>query len=282
MNMGNLPTHTAKPVCGFIGLGSQGAPMARRMIDAGFETLLWARREATLVPYQDTSARFAASVEELGGAADHVGLCVVNDDDVREMAGRLLPVMRPGAVLAIHSTIHPETCRAVASEAARRGIDVLDAPVSGGSPAAEAGQLTVMVGGDAHVLARSRPVLETFAGLIVHLGAVGAGQYVKLINNSLFVANLGLADAAMMAGEALGIDKGNLVELLRASSGRSFAFDVRARMESPAGFRHGGALLRKDIGLLGEVLGADHPAARRLADAAEGFLVAAAGQAKAP
>ena len=99
--------------------------------------------------------------------------------------------------------------------------------------------------------------------------------------NKLFVANLGLADAAMMAGEALGIDKGNLVELLKASSGRSFAFDVRARMESPAGFRHGGTLLRKDIGLLGEVLGADHPAARRLADAAEGFLVAAAGLAQA-
>lgn len=272
---------TAKPVCGFIGLGSQGAPMARRMIDAGFETLLWARRAASLAPYHNTGARFAASIEELGRAADHVGLCVVNDDDVREMAGCLLPVMHPGAVLAIHSTIHPDTCRAVAEEAARWGIDVLDAPVSGGSPAAEAGQLTVMVGGDSDVLARSRPVLETFAGLIVHLGAIGAGQYVKLINNSLFVANLGLADAAMMAGEALDIDRDNLVELLRASSGRSFAFDVRARMEGPAGFRHGGALLRKDIGLLSEVLGTDHPAAQRLADAAEGFLVAAAGQAQA-
>lgn len=275
-------TEAAKPVCGFIGLGSQGAPMARRMIDAGFETLLWARREVTLVPFRDTRARFAASVEELGKAVDHVGLCVVNDEDVREMTGRLLPVMRPGSVLAIHSTIRPATCRVVAGEASARGVDVIDAPVSGGSPAAEAGQLTVMVGGDVRVLGRTRPVLETFAELIIHLGEIGAGQYVKLINNSLFVANLGLADAAMAAGEAFGIDRANLVELLKASSGRSFAFDVRARMESPAGFRHGGALLRKDIGLLGEVLGTDHPAARRLAEAAEGFLEAAAGQAKAP
>lgn len=270
------------PVCGFIGLGSQGAPMARRMIDAGYETLLWARRDASLEPYRDTRARFAASVEDLGREADHVGLCVVNDDDVREVTGRLLPVMRRGAILAIHSTIHPATCGAIADQAEARGIRVLDAPVSGGSPAAEAGQLTVMVGGDAQVLALARPVFETFAGLIVHLGAIGAGQYVKLINNSLFVANLGLADAAMAAGEALGIERASLVDLLKASSGRSFAFDVRARMESPAGFRHGGALLRKDIGLLGEVLGIDHPAARRLADAAEGFLMAAAGQAKAP
>lgn len=269
-------------VCGFIGLGSQGAPMARRMIDAGYETLLWARRDASLEAYRDTPARFAASVEDLGRKADHIGLCVVNDDDVREMAGRLLPVMRPGAILAIHSTIHPATCRSIADQAEAGGIRVLDAPVSGGSPAAEAGQLTIMVGGDADVLAVARPVFETFAGLIVHLGAIGAGQYVKLINNSLFVANLGLADAALAAGEALGINAANLVNLLKASSGRSFAFDVRARMESPAGFRHGGALLRKDIGLLGEVLGTDHSAARRLADAAEGFLVAAAGQAKAP
>lgn len=267
---------SSRTVCGFIGLGSQGAPMARRMIDAGYETLLWARREATLDPYRDTEARFAESVEELGEKADHVGLCVVNDNDVREMANRLLPVMRKGAILAIHSTIHPDTCRAVASQAVNVGIHVLDAPVSGGSPAAEAGQLTVMAGGDPDVLARARPVFETFAGLIVHLGEVGAGQYVKLINNSLFVANLGLADAALAAAGELAIDKTNLVELLKASSGRSFAFEVRARMESPAGFRHGGALLRKDIGLLGEVLGAGHPAAQRLGHAAEGFLSAAA------
>jgi 3-hydroxyisobutyrate dehydrogenase-like beta-hydroxyacid dehydrogenase len=267
---------TARPVCGFIGLGSQGAPMARRMIDAGYETYLWARREATLEPYRDTSARFAAAVEELGGNADHVGLCVVNDNDVREMADRLLPVMRKGSILAIHSTIHPDTCRALAAQGSERGINVLDAPVSGGSPAAEAGQLTVMVGGDPDVLARAHPVIETFAGLIVHLGPVGTGQYVKLINNSLFVANLGLADAALAAAAQLGIDRSNLVELLKASSGRSFAFEVRARMESPAGFRHGGALLRKDIGLLSEVLGKGHPAAQRLGDAAEGFLAAAA------
>ncbi len=276
-------TLAAKSVtCGFIGLGSQGAPMARRMIEAGYDTLLWARREASLEPYRDSAARYAATVEELGAQAGHVGLCVVNDDDVREMAARLLPVMRPGAVLAIHSTIHPDTCHAVAAQAAERGIHVLDAPVSGGSPAAEAGQLTVMVGGEPQVLDLARPVFATFAGLIVHLGEVGAGQYVKLINNSLFVANLGLADAAIAAGETLGIDRDSLVELIKASSGRSFAFEVRGRMESPAGFRHGGALLKKDIGLLGEVLGAAHPAAVRLAHAAEGFLLAAAGNATSP
>lgn len=274
-------TEAENPVCGFVGLGSQGAPMARRMIDAGFETLLWARREVSLAPFRGKGARFATSVEELGKAADHVGLCVVNDEDVREIARRLLPVMRPGSVLAIHSTIRPDTCRALAGEASARSVDVIDAPVSGGAPAAEAGQLTVMVGGAADALARARAVLETFAELIVYLGEIGAGQYAKLINNSLFVANLGLADAAIEAGEACGIDRSKLIELLQASSGHSFALDVRARMKSPAGFRQGGALLRKNIALLGEVLGTDHCAARRQADAAKGFL-AAAGPPNAP
>lgn len=265
------------PTCGFIGLGSQGAPMARRMIDAGLPTVLWARRDATLAPYRETAARFASSVEELGREVDHVGLCVVNDDDIRQMAGRLIPVMKPGALIAIHSTIHPDTCREVAALAAKRGIRVLDAPVSGGSPAAEAGTLTVMAGGDPEAFAIARPVLETFAKLIVLLGDVGAGQYVKLINNSLLVANLGLADAALVAGAELGIDRNSLIELLLASSGRSFALEVRSRMESPAGFRHGGALLRKDLRLLGEVLGVENPSARCLSDAADRFLAAAAG-----
>ena len=263
------------PRCGFIGLGSQGAPMAQRMIDAGFPTTLWARRDDSYAPYRDSAAQFAPDVESLGRACNHIGLCVVNDDDVREMAGRLLPVMKAGAVLAIHSTIHPDTARAVAKQGAAHDVRVLDAPVSGGEPAAKAGKLTVMVGGDADTLALAQPVFESFAALIVRVGDVGAGQLVKLINNSLLVANMGLADAALAAGGTLGLDKDSLVQLLQASSGRSFALDVRARMDSPAGFRHGGALLRKDLNLLQAVLGPDDPAARCIGDAAERFLVAA-------
>jgi 3-hydroxyisobutyrate dehydrogenase len=261
--------------CGFIGLGSQGAPMARRMIDAGFPTTLWARREESYAPYRDSAARFAPDVESLGRSCDHIGLCVVNDNDVREIAGRLLPVMKADAVLAIHSTIHPDTARAVAHQGVAHNVRVLDAPVSGGEPAAKAGRLTVMVGGDADTLELARRVFESFATLIVRVGDVGAGQLVKLINNSLLIANMGLADAALAAGSNLGLEKDSLVQLLQASSGRSFALDVRARMESPAGFRHGGALLRKDLSLLQTVLGPDDPAARCISDAAERFLQAA-------
>jgi len=263
--------------CGFIGLGSQGAPIARRIIDAGFPTMLWARRDASLVPYRGTSARFASTIAELGRSAEHVGICVVNDYDVLEVCAELIPAMRSGARIAIHSTIHPETCRMIAREAAVRGIGLIDAPVSGGSPAAEAGTLTLMLGGDADVIAATQRVFETFARLIVRLGDVGAGQHAKLINNTLLAANIGLADAALQAGLNLGIERDALLELMLASSGQSFGLGVRGRMPVPTSFAHGAALLKKDMRLLGEVLGAEDPNFTALRNAGEDFLERAGG-----
>jgi 3-hydroxyisobutyrate dehydrogenase-like beta-hydroxyacid dehydrogenase len=262
----------ARPVCGFIGLGGQGAPMARRMIAAGFPTVLWARRPETLEPYRESGASFAASVAELGRAVDHVGVCVVNDDDVRQVCGELMPAMREGGRIAIHATVHPDTCRALAAEARARGLAVVDAPVSGGGPVAEAGGLVVMVGGDPADVAAARPVFESFGSTIVHLGPVGAGQEAKLINNTLFAANLGMAHDALRAAAALGMSEAAFVELIRASSGRSYGFEVRARMPPPEKFRHAGELLAKDVRLLGEVLGEGDPAFRPLRDSAGEFL----------
>jgi 3-hydroxyisobutyrate dehydrogenase-like beta-hydroxyacid dehydrogenase len=251
--------------------------MARRMIDAGLPTLLWARRPESLEPYRGTAARFASTIAELGRQAEHVGVCVVNDDDVRQVCGELIAVMAPGARIAIHSTIHPETARQVERDAALRGIRVIDAPVSGGSPAAEIGALTVMLGGDPEVIARARPVFETFGRLIVRLGEVGAGQHAKLINNALLAANMGVADAALAAGGALGLGREALVELLQASSGRSFGLEVRARMPTPGAFSHGAALLAKDVRLLGEVMEPADADFRRIRDAGTAFLDAALG-----
>src|SRR5438105_7571724 len=91
--------------CGFIGLGSQGAPMARRMIDAGLDVTLWARRPQSLDPFRQTTARFAASPAELAARVRHVGLCVLDDDDVRQVCAELIPTMAPGGRIAIHSTV---------------------------------------------------------------------------------------------------------------------------------------------------------------------------------
>jgi 3-hydroxyisobutyrate dehydrogenase-like beta-hydroxyacid dehydrogenase len=189
------------------------------------------------------------------------------------MVDALLPAMRPGSRIAIHSTIHPDSCIALAREAAMRDVALIDAPVSGGGQGATAGTLTVMVGGDTAAVEAARPVFESFAGLISHLGGVGAGQLAKLVNNSLMAANMALADAALGAGATLGLDRAALIALVNASSGKSYGFEVRARLPDPAMFGHGAKLLAKDVGLLGAVLGSD-PCFERLRAAAGPFLAA--------
>ncbi|WP_317933248.1 NAD(P)-dependent oxidoreductase [Halioxenophilus sp. WMMB6] len=239
---------------GFIGLGSQGAPMAQRMIDAGLEVVLWARRPETLAPFADSSATRASTIVELAEQVSYCAVCVVDDAGVEQVVRQLLQGMAPGGTIVIHSTVHPQLCRDLAERAKNLDIAVLDAPVSGGGGGAANGTLTVMLGGDADSVAAVKPVLETFAGLIAHLGGVGAGQLAKLVNNSLMAANLALADHALAAAEALGVESAAFKQLVAVSSGRSFAFDVRARMNQPSDFLHGAQLLAKDVRLLGDAL----------------------------
>ena len=185
---------------GFIGLGSQGGPMARRIIEGGYPTTLWARRPATLEPFADTAAKVAESPAELAAASDLVCLCVVGDADIDEVTDGehgLLAGLKPGSVIAVHSTVHPDTCKELAKKAGAQGVSVIDAPVSGGGPAAAEGRLLVMVGGEADVVERCRPVFETYADPVVHLGDLGSGQTTKLLNNLLFTANLGTAATAL-------------------------------------------------------------------------------------
>jgi len=265
---------------GFIGLGSQGAPMARRMIEAGHEVVLWARRPETLEPYKDTTAQFADSIAELGRQVDYCAICVVDDAGVRKVCDRLLPAMRPGGRIVIHSTVHPGLCRTLAAEAAQRRLSLLDAPVSGGGGGAAAGTLTVMLGGSEKDVAEVRPILESFAGLIVHLGDVGSGQAAKLVNNALMAANLAVAHCSLEVAAAHGIDRNAFAALVKVSSGRSFAFEVRARMPQPTDFAHGASLLAKDLRLLAESL--EGPEGRvafaAIRDTADPFLKLALGR----
>jgi 3-hydroxyisobutyrate dehydrogenase len=258
-------------VVGFIGLGSQGGPMARRIVDSGYPLLLWARRAETLVPFENTAARAVASIAELGAGAEHVGVCVLDDAGTRQVCGELIPGMRPGSRIAIHSTVHPATVIELAAQAAARQISLLDAPVSGGGPAAAARTLTVMVGGAEQALALARPVFETFGGLIVRVGDLGAGQMAKLVNNALMAAHVAMAHYGLSAAAALGLDRAALSEIVKASSGRSYGFEVYSRLPAPSAFGLGAKLLAKDVRLLGEVLGAD-PAYAPFRDVVAPFL----------
>lgn len=261
---------------GFIGLGEQGGPMAERMLAAGFPLMVWVRRREAAAPFVDKGAKAASTVAELGAACDHVGVCVVDDAGVAEICDQLLPALRAGSLLAVHSTILPASCVELAERCAKRGIHFVDAPVSGGGGAAASGRLTVMCGGSREAFAQAKPVFESFAGVLAHLGEAGSGQRAKLVNNALMAANMGLAHAALGAGDALGIDRAALADLIKQSSGRSFGFEVYARLPEPSAFAHGAPLLVKDVNLLASVLGADE-SAQVLKAAAAYFLCPATG-----
>jgi 3-hydroxyisobutyrate dehydrogenase len=262
---------------GFIGLGSQGGPMAGRIIDAGFPTTLWARRPASLEPFVGTAATVAGSPAELAAASDLVCLCVRGDADVEEVAAGehgVLSGLKPGGVIAIHSTVHPQTCRALAERAAGQGVSVIDAPVSGGAPAVEERRLLVMVGGDAEVLERCRPVFESYADPIVHLGDLGSGQTTKLLNNLLFTANLGTAASTLALGEALGVLPQRLTEVISRGSGNSFGLNVlggdTGGLDRLAGMA--GTLLQKDVRLVADLTDSATVPGGAVLDAADATL----------
>ncbi|MDO3646920.1 NAD(P)-dependent oxidoreductase [Nocardia mangyaensis] len=246
---------------GFIGLGSQGAPMAQRIVAAGYRTTLWARRPATLEPFAETAAEVARTPRLLAQASDLVCLCVGNDADIRDvLTGEdgVLAGLASGAIVAVHSTIHPDTCRELAEVAAAQGVTVIDAAVSGGAPAVAQGRLLVMAGGPAEAIDRCRPVFDTYADPVVHLGEVGAGQVTKLLNNLLFTANLATAASTLGLGRDLGVDQARLGEVIAHGSADSFALGrILAGTLARIG-DHAGHTLRKDVQLLAELAtGAD-------------------------
>lgn len=261
---------------GFIGLGNQGGPMARRIAEGGYDLTLWARRPATLEPFADTGAKTAQTPAELASESDLVCVCVVGDDDVRDVLGGdngVLAGLARGGVVAIHSTVHPDTCMQLAESAAAQGVSIIDAPVSGGGPAAQEGTLLVMVGGDDEVVERCRPVFATYADPIVHLGALGSGQVTKMLNNVLFTANLGSAISTLELGESLGIDRNRLCDVLNSGSATSKALGsisvFGGTLDGLAPIA--GALLQKDVrhaASLADAASATQGAAFDAADAA--------------
>jgi 3-hydroxyisobutyrate dehydrogenase len=267
---------TPPPRVGFIGLGSQGGPMARRIIDAGYPVTLWARRPATLEPFAGTAAKVAGSAAEVAAASDLVCLCVVNDDDVEDVVTGehgVLAGLREGGVIAVHSTVHPGTCRRLADRAAAVGVRLIDAPVSGGGPAAAEGRLLVMAGGEPETVALCRPVFATYGDPVVYLGPLGSGQLTKLLNNLLFTAHLATAASTLALAQALGIDPSRLADVLSHGSASSYALDRIAdaggTLDRIAFFA--APLLQKDVRLiagLAAAAGAPPGAVLNAADAA--------------
>jgi 3-hydroxyisobutyrate dehydrogenase-like beta-hydroxyacid dehydrogenase len=237
---------------GFVGLGDIGEPMARRILSAGFPTTLWARRGATLAPFEGTAHRRAESRVALGRASDVVGVCVFGEDDVRDVLlgkGGIVTGMAPGGIVLVHSTVSADFVVRLADECRSHGVTVLDAPVAGFRRRAEAGQLTVMVGGPAEAYERVRPVLESFGRHVEHLGPVGQGAAMKALNQALLLANVASAALALDTGRRLGLDREATERVLRSATGGSFGMELlTGRILRDAGYsRLATATAEKDL-----------------------------------
>ncbi len=242
---------------GFIGLGSQGAPIAERIADSGTcETVVWARRQEALAPFRGGPATIAGSVAELATGLDLLATCVFDADGTREVLfgpGGAAHTMPAGAIVMCHSTLSPQEITDIGKEATDRfGLRVLDAPVSGGAPKAAAGELVVMVGGDEATYREAAPVIATYSNLSVHVGPVGAGQQAKLLNNAIFAAHIALAHDVFDAGRTLGLDTAALGQILRSGSGRSYGLELLVDAGSLEPMKHSPLrpALTKDVDLL--------------------------------
>jgi 3-hydroxyisobutyrate dehydrogenase-like beta-hydroxyacid dehydrogenase len=201
---------------GFIGLGDIGEPMARNLCGA-FEVVVHDLREEAMQRLAPSGAKPARSAREVGERTQAVCVCVLDDASTRAVvAGSdgVLAGARPGAIVAIHSTIHPDTARELAALARERGAHVVDAQMTGGRALAEQRKLRFMVGGEAAALAEIRPVLERSAAEITHCGDVGAGAVAKLCNNLVqFQAWQAYVDAFRL-GTACGLSEATLLQVL--------------------------------------------------------------------
>ena len=213
---------------GFIGLGNIGKPMAVNVATAGFDLMVYDVREEPLTELAALGATVAHSPREIGAHGEIIELVVVDDAQVEAVTlgeGGVLSGAKPGSIIAIHSTVHPKTVRKIAELAKARGVDVIDAQVSGGERGAQAKTLCYMVGGDKALFERCRPLFATSGANIFHLGELGAGASAKLAHNLIVYVNMLAASEGMRLAEKAGLDLKALQDVVHVSAGQSRAAD---------------------------------------------------------
>jgi len=210
-------TAAPSPV-GYIGLGNMGAPMATRLLERpGTLVVCDARPEATQ-PFIEAGATPVATPADVAAQATVISVTVLDDTQVRDVVAGpdgILSTARPGTVVAVHSTISDVTATELAEICRARGVDLVDAPVSGGAPGAQQGRLAVMVGGSDDAFEAVREPFGYFAELVIHAGPVGAGTRMKLARNLLHFVSFTAASEAQRLAEAAGIDIRKLGKVVR-------------------------------------------------------------------
>jgi 3-hydroxyisobutyrate dehydrogenase len=242
---------------GCIGLGNMGGGIAENVVRAGFEVAVFDVRPDAAQRFGPLGARVATSPMDVAVDADIVTVTVLNDAQVEDVLfgdRGATKSLRPGAVIVIHSTVSPETCRDVAARAMTQSVAVVDAPISGGENAAREGTLTLMIGGNAEAVATCGPVLESISALRFHVGDVGAGQVAKLVNNLMGIVNRIVVGEALTLARTADLREDVVLELVRSSSGNSWQVEHWADMQAiaaqsttgPAGMAR---MAEKDLGL---------------------------------
>jgi 3-hydroxyisobutyrate dehydrogenase len=241
----------------FLGLGSIGRPMAKRIAAAGFPFTVWNRTTERATEFvRETTARAAGNVVDAIKDAEIVVTCFSTSADVEEVVDGALHAFKPGAILLDCTSGDPATSRRIAEKLATKKVAFIDAPVSGGVKGANEGTLTVMCGGDAADLDRVRPVIQAFGKTIVHCGPVGAGDAVKAMNQALLALTIWGTGEALVALSKSGVSAKVALEVINASSGRSNAsmnlFPERVLTRAfPRTFRL--ALLDKDARIAAQI-----------------------------
>ncbi len=236
----------------FIGLGTMGLPMAQRLVDAGYEVTVYNRTRERGTEVR--GAKRASSPKEAARGRDIVFTMVSDTPDVEAVilgTEGVLGGMDKGSVLIDMSTISPAVTRELAAKLADAGVEMLDAPVSGGSEGAQKGTLAVMVGGKPEVLGRVRPALEHLAKTVTHVGPSGSGQLVKAINQVVIAGTYAAVAEGMVLGLEAGLEMDAVVKAIAGGAAGSWVLENRSgnmiQGEYPLGFRT--RLHHKDLGI---------------------------------
>lgn len=247
-----MPTKIA-----FIGLGNMGGAMAHNLLRAGHTLRVYARRPTVTQPFVDAGAHAASSPADAARDTDFIFTNVTTTADVEHvLLGEhgAIEGAKPGAIVGDFSTIDATATRRIAALLATKKIEFLDCPVSGGTKAAEAAALSIMVGGKADVLERARPLLEKLGKTISHMGDVGAGQITKACNQIVQVVNIQGVAEAMLFARANGVDAAKVVDALMAGMAASKMLDLMGRKMAMRDFDAGiqARLHAKDFGLVAD------------------------------
>lgn len=265
---------------GFIGLGSMGGPIARRIARGGYDLVACDNDPDMLAAFDEPGVTRESDAIATARQVEVLGTCVRTGEQLEDLAGdgRLFEALGKGGTFIVHSTVEAALVRRLARVAEAHGVDFLDIGVSGGTAVALDGGLLLLMGGDVAVIDRVRPILETYGKMLVHFGPIGRGMEAKILNNILAIANYGMAVSVLDLGEKLNFDRETLRKALIGGSGSGVALHVVEGMLAPSGLGATSTiprlhdLLKKDVDLADTLAAGDDASLAVLSAGARAML----------